>query len=163
MIQIFSNQHPSRKKTTRAPVASVLSAGRFLFLAVPALAASLLVLSPFGNAFVTLPPSTLRHSGQEQQNKPRSGRSSSARTKLFVFSRLGKKDTTMVSRDSSTITSPKRESSNSTVSADSIRGYCPKCKRPSVVCICHALPDAPIDCGTRILILQVSTMTCIHI
>ena len=42
------------------------------------------------------------------------------------------------------------------VSYPTSRGYCPRCKRPNVVCICHALPDQPIDCGTKILILQVS-------
>eukprot|EP00536_Pseudo-nitzschia_multiseries_P008312 jgi/Psemu1/20165/gm1.20165_g len=41
-----------------------------------------------------------------------------------------------------------------TATATGTRGYCPRCKRPGVVCICHALPDAKIDCGTRILILQ---------
>ena len=38
--------------------------------------------------------------------------------------------------------------------ANSGRGYCTRCQRPPIVCICHALQESPIECGVRILILQ---------
>ena len=69
-------------------------------------------------------------------------------TATFVFSRLGETST----RTTRTTT----PSDSSATIINSTRGYCPRCKRPNVVCICHALPEKPIDCGTRILILQVS-------
>jgi len=69
-------------------------------------------------------------------------------TASFVFSRLGGRGTGVFNESA-------RRTSNTTSSAPTgTRGLCSRCKRPNVVCICHALPDVPIDCGTRILILQ---------
>jgi len=47
-----------------------------------------------------------------------------------------------------------RQTPKSVSCSTSPRECCPRCKRPNVVCICHALPDQSIDCGTSILILQ---------
>ncbi|VEU43574.1 unnamed protein product [Pseudo-nitzschia multistriata] len=79
-------------------------------------------------------------------------RSPPTTTSSFVFSRLGNESTgSDTRRKSNNATKHSKQRSASTAGS---RGYCPRCKRPNVVCICHALPDEPIDCGTRILILQ---------
>jgi DTW domain-containing protein YfiP len=133
----------------------IVSVRLVLFLLASA-HASFRVRSSFGNAFVLSPSPRLCHrlsndNTQNQKEHPQSGRRSpTTTTTSFVFSRLGDDNGVSSRRKGHEATNTKSSSAATT----STRGYCPKCKRPGVVCICHALPDTPIDCGTRILILQ---------
>ncbi len=131
-----------------------------ILLVVASIQTSLLVRSSFGDAFLI----------SKQQSAPRknvignnyeikrtfdvfwheNAATISSTTATFVFSRLQETSTS----SSSAKKLSRKRLRDSTDNVDSTRGYCPRCKRPNIVCICHSLPDEPIDCGTRILILQ---------
>ena len=115
-----------------------------------------LLRSSLGNAFVT-PSSSLEHRLKQGVTKYFEGNYgnnlySSIATKK---PQINVRSVTTFLGVASKLGSDYNASTNG-VTYPASRGYCPRCKRPNVVCICHALPDQPIDCGTKILILQVS-------
>ena len=144
MNQVFWSQC----RYCRTPIVSVL-----ILLILLSIAHTSTLLYSFGDAF-SLSPS-LCHQHHISSPRRRNVSSSGCRN-IKQRSRTGSLTTSFVfSRRGEATTAASNTKNTRSTSISNTRGYCPKCKRPGVVCVCHALPDTPIDCGTRILILQV--------